>query len=195
MAASSFDPWCEFAFGVSETSPGGKEGGFNADDPSRENPTWRGIELSEWRDWRHDQTLTADDMRDLLRLSEIKEISHENYWNVVNGDGLPAGVDVLLSDHALNAGPETTAILLQRMLDVRVDGKIGPITLLALRGFGTPGQSIIKIRNKMEADYRSDRKFPEDGNGWLARLNICTALAIKLAAAASIAPIGAVSQT
>jgi hypothetical protein len=47
----------------------------------------------------------------------------------------------------------------------------------------------------MEADYRSDRKFPEDGNGWLARLNICTALAIKLAAAASIAPIGAVSQT
>ncbi len=186
MAASSFDAWVTFAIGPSETDPGGEEGGFNARDPSAANPTWRGIELREWRNWRRDQSLTAQNMRDLLHRSEIGQIARAGYWAIVNGDRLPAGLDVLVNDHGFNAGPETSARLLQRMLGFigrDVDGVIGPMTLLATKGAGPVVQTIARLRNVMEADYRADKKFPIDGKDWIGRLDRCAALATHLATA------------
>jgi lysozyme family protein len=192
-AISSFEAWLTFAVGSSETEPGGEEGGYY-DDPSG-GPTWRGIELSEWRDHRCDQTLTGGDMRDLLRRSEIGDIAEAGYWTPMRCSDMPKGVDVMMQDHGFNAGRFGAAILLQKILGVTADGRIGPLTLLALRGADEPKEIILQLQKSMETDYRDKREFAQDGDDWLGRLGRRTSLAIKLAAAASIDPIGALETT
>ena len=191
-AVSSFETWLTFAVGSSETEPGGEEGGYY-DDPSG-GPTWRGIELSEWRDHRNDQTLTGADMRKLLHRSEIGFIAAAGYWLPMRCCDMPDGVDIMMQDHGFNAGRFGAAYILQEILGVTRDGRIGPLTLLALSA-RDPKEIILQLQKSMETDYRSKREFAQDGADWLGRLGRCTSLAIKLAAAASIEPIGDVSQT
>ena len=79
--------------------------------------------------------LTADDMR-ALDDATISAIYAANYWNVVRGHDLPLGVDLMVFDFGVTAGPGTSAKLLQAALrhagfDVVIDGHIGPRTLAA----------------------------------------------------------------
>jgi len=57
---------------------------------------------------------------------------YKTIWNSVKCDDLPAGVDYLIYDFAVNAGAGQSAKLLQRAVGVPADGKIGPITLAAV---------------------------------------------------------------
>ena len=57
---------------------------------------------------------------------------YKTIWNTVKGDDLPAGVDYLIYDFAVNAGAGQSAKLLQRAVGVPADGGIGPITLAAV---------------------------------------------------------------
>jgi lysozyme family protein len=60
-------------------------------------------------------------------------IYRRDYWQPVSGDELPAGLDLMVFDHAVNAGVGASVRLLQAALEVGVDGRIGPRTLLAAR--------------------------------------------------------------
>ena len=66
-----------------------------------------------------------------LTLDDAKAIYRRDYWQVVHGDQLPSGLDLLLLDCAINQGPATAIKLLQRALRIRDDGLIGPQTLSA----------------------------------------------------------------
>ncbi len=57
------------------------------------------------------------------------------YWNRVAGDALPAGVDLLTSDHGWNRGTSTSVMVLQRVLGLAADGRPGPATLAAIARF------------------------------------------------------------
>ena len=54
------------------------------------------------------------------------------YWDLINADALPSGLDVSGMDYAWNRGPGTSAHTLQRALGVTQDGQIGPQTLAAI---------------------------------------------------------------
>lgn len=57
---------------------------------------------------------------------------YKTIWNSVKCDNLPAGVDYLVYDFAVNAGAGQSAKLLQRAVGVPADGGIGPVTLAAV---------------------------------------------------------------
>ena len=179
---ANFDLWLTFAIGLSETEPGGEEGGMSLD-TGVNNPTWRGIALDEWQRWREDESLNGGDMQRMLWRTEIGKLTLANYWAPIRGDTLPAGADVLVMDHCFNAGQGSVDACVrawQTRLDVTPDGIVGAVTTLAMRGAGT-ATALGWLRDCIEVDYRTKRQFPEDGADWLARLRRCTTLAKQLA--------------
>ena len=47
---------------------------------------------------------------------DIKPMYKERYWDVVQGDHLPSGVDTSVADFGVNAGPSRAAKRLQRVV-------------------------------------------------------------------------------
>ena len=66
-----------------------------------------------------------------LTLADAQSIYHRDYWQLIHGDLLPPGLDLLVLDCAINQGRVTAAKLLQRTLRIRDDGLIGAETLNA----------------------------------------------------------------
>ncbi|KAB2921643.1 MAG: hypothetical protein F9K25_20090 [Candidatus Contendobacter sp.] len=107
------------------------------------------------------------DIASLTREQAI-EIYHADYWNPIKGDDLPAGLDLLLLDTAVNMGVITAALLLQDALGVTLDGHIGPITL------GRARQNMPEILGDYCAvrawRYEINRNEDTFGKGWFRRL-------------------------
>jgi lysozyme family protein len=97
-------------------------------------------------------------------------IYRARYWNVVQGDALAAGVDLMMFDHAVNAGQPSAVMLLQHIVGVDADGALGPITLAATQA-RWPGGLIAELHAAQRVAYRAMRKFPLYGEVWLARLD------------------------
>jgi len=66
-----------------------------------------------------------------LTLEKAKLIYLRDYWNPIRGSELPHPVALVLFDLAVNSGVRTASRALQRVLNVQVDGIIGPKTLAA----------------------------------------------------------------
>lgn len=60
-----------------------------------------------------------------------KMIYRRDFWDAIMGDSLPAKLAACVFDAAVNQGPVTAVKMLQDMLDVSVDGTVGPQTLKA----------------------------------------------------------------
>jgi lysozyme family protein len=104
------------------------------------------------------------------------------YWKPIDGDQLPAGIDLMLFDHGVNAGIETSVQLVQQLVRVAGDGVLGPITLRAIRAVNDQVAMIGNLNNAQSRDYEGKRDFPTFGDGWLKRLRRRTAMARDFAA-------------
>lgn len=72
-----------------------------------------------------------------------------DYWLPVRAEELEPGLGLLLFDAAVNAGPGQAVKLLQRVLSVEDDGRVGPVTLAAARGYlelGRAGSAELRAR-------------------------------------------------
>jgi lysozyme family protein len=83
------------------------------------------------------------------------EIYRRDYWQPVSGDELPAGLDLMVFDHAVNAGIGASVRLLQAALEVAVDGQMGPRTLLAAR-HADAHEVILRLSQAQRAFYQGD---------------------------------------
>ena len=95
-----------------------------------------GISAPVLQQWMKRQTVTAAIMR-ALPASTRNAIFSTNYWLPINGDTLPAGVDLMVWDHGVNCGVRTSAELLQEIVGfsgTELDGFIGADTLAAVDG-------------------------------------------------------------
>ncbi len=63
----------------------------------------------------------------------VAPIYRQRYWNAVRGDDLPLGVDLAVFDFGVHSGPIRGAKGLQRILGLEEDGKVGDVTLKAVR--------------------------------------------------------------
>ena len=75
--------------------------------------------------------VTKDDIK-ALTPNDVMPLYKANYWDKINGDSLPNGVDYAVFDFAINSGTGRAAKTLQSVLGVAQDGQIGEATLRAL---------------------------------------------------------------
>jgi lysozyme family protein len=147
------------------------EGGYvdHPNDPG--GATNRGITLATFRRYIKPSGTKAD----LRRLTEDQAVIvyKRQYWDKVLADLLPAGVDYSVADFAVNSGPSRAARELQRILDVPVDGKIGPLTIAAARRKSAV-DTINQLNDRRLQFMRGLRRgqlWKSFGRGWQARVD------------------------
>jgi len=103
------------------------EGGW-ADHPKDPGgATMKGVTLITFR--RHfGQNQSKNDLRTISD-EQLEQIYREGYWDKCHCDELPAGVDYVVFDGAVNSGPSRSARWLQGAVGANRDGGIGPKTL------------------------------------------------------------------
>ncbi len=155
----------------------GFEGGFvnNPRDPG--GATNKGVTQATLSNYLHRQA-TEDDVRNISDAT-VEAIYRDEYWDRVQGDALPDGVDLIVFDEAVNQGPGTASKTLQRAVGATADGIIGPATLAAVAAFPAP-TLVADISDARERAYRQDAGFDEFGDGWISRLDHCTQLALGM---------------
>ena len=117
-----------------------------------------------------------------LSLDDAKAIYQRDYWDQIQGEALPAGLDLLVLDHAVNAGPARAVRLLQHLVGVPEDGLMGPVTLAGV-AIADP-QDLIARYSELRLDYYRDlptwRHF---GAGWSRRVHRTRRAALAMARA------------
>ena len=154
-----------------------KEGGFVHDPDDAGGATNMGITLSTYTAYcRHKgypcptverlKNLTSDQWEDIIRLM---------YWDACRADDIQSqSVAMLMVDWAVHSGTSTAIKHVQRILDVKADGIVGPVTLASINSysplplFGQIKQARIKFLGSLAVNRPQNRKFI---NGWLRRVN------------------------
>lgn len=156
------------------------EGGY-ADHPSDPGgATMMGITRATLSNWRG-REVSKDEVRVLSR-TEAGEIYRTKYWSTISGDALPAGLDLVLFDYAVNSGPGRAVRTLQGLLGVAADGLMGPRTIAALEGQAVPAL----IRDMCQARRNFLRNLstaPVFGRGWMRRVDSIERASLKMAGA------------
>ena len=151
------------------------EGGFSDDQrdsgnhlsDGRTGSTMLGVTQYNWEQHVGHQ-VTHDDMRKLTP-ADVEPLYKKKYWDVVRADELPSGIDYLVFDMGVNAGPGRSIKLLQTAVGVPADGGFGPMTMAAVQA-ADPVTLIERFSAEKEAFYRSLDTFTVYGTGWLNRV-------------------------
>ncbi|MBR0692937.1 glycosyl hydrolase 108 family protein [Bradyrhizobium lablabi] len=129
------------------------QGRFSGDTGDLNAVAQFGITIATLRDWRQDQKLAAEDVRNLGR-DEACEIYRTRFWNVLRCDDLPEGVDLAVFDFGVSDGPARSAKMLQQVVGAAPDGSIGDATIAATRAMAP--KDIIKEISDRRLDYYRD---------------------------------------
>ena len=105
----------------------------------------------------------------LLTESDAVKVYKRFYWDKVEADLLPSGLDYTVADFAVNSGPGRAAQHLQRALGVTADGEIGPITLRAVQGKDV--RTLIATINDSRLKFMQGLSiWPTFKKGWTRRV-------------------------
>ena len=171
MAADNFQAALDFVLKY--------EGGFsdNKNDPG--GATNRGVTQATLSAWRGHH-VTINDVQSLT-LDEASEIYRKQYWNLINGDQLPVGVDLAVLDYAVNSGVSRAIKALQAAVNIDQDGHLGLQTMDKVSQYH-PEAIIDKICARRLSFLENLKAWRFFGKGWGARVAACRFLAIKMAA-------------
>ncbi len=162
------------------------EGGYSNHPKDPGGATNRGITLDTFRRY----VKPGASVSDLKRITdaEVAEVYRRFYWeSAVNADDLPDGLDFCAFDFAVNSGPDRAGRYIQRIVGVKQDGKIGPITLAAVRAM--PVEDIInRLCDDRLAFLRQLTTWGTFGKGWTNRIRETRRASLEMAAAAPVTP-------
>lgn len=134
-----------------------------------------------WEGWVG-RPVTEQEMRD-LKPEDVTPLYKAKYWDTIKADVLPAGVDYVMFDCAINSGPKQAVILAQRVASVTQDGLIGPKTLAAIDAYCAKhgvDAFIAAYTEAREAFLRSLPTFDAFGRGWTRRVDEVEKYALTL---------------
>lgn len=139
------------------------EGGYtdNPSDPG--GPTNYGVTISDYRTYINPNGTAADVKK--LTLSQAKVIYKKQYWDKLNCDSLPSGVDYCVADYGVNSGTARAA---------RIYSKFNTI-----KDAPTLINAICDERVKFLQGLRT---FPTFGKGWMNRMAHVRSVSLSLAA-------------
>jgi lysozyme family protein len=162
-----------------------EEGGYIASPNDERFATNQGISLARLRRFLRDPCLGVPAIQDIPG-GTVHAIYLSDFWNRSRCDALPAGIDLMVFDHAVNAGPDRAGRALQQAVGLTrdaVDGAIGPETLGRVTIAET--LSLLDTLTTMQrTGYRRMAAFELFGERWLARLDRRRTAALSLMALA-----------
>jgi|TARA_R100000455_G_scaffold29778_1_gene20211 lysozyme family protein len=148
------------------------EGGYVNHPRDPGGATNRGVTIGTLRSLGMDLDGDGDvDVTDLKRLTEADAVKvyKRFYWDKVEADFLPAGVDYAVADFAVNSGPSRAAKYLQNVLGVKADGDIGPVTIAAAQK-ASPVLTINLLCDDRLAFLKRLSTWDTFGRGWSSRV-------------------------
>ena len=144
------------------------EGGFvnHPSDPG--GMTNLGVTKAVWEAHKG-APVTEADMR-ALTPEAVQPVYKARYWDAIQGDALPYGLDYCVFDCAVNSGPGRAIKLLQYVLYTKVDGVLGKHTLAALQRADPTG--LIEDYSQKRLDFlKSLPTWTTFGKGWGQRVS------------------------
>ena len=147
------------------------EGGYVNDPHDRGGETNLGVTKKAWAAYLKRDI--EDGEMAALTPEAVEPFYKEMYWDRVRADDLPDGVDYLVFDFAVNAGPGRASKFLQQAVGATADGVIGPGTLAAVRNFSA--EELINRFSEVKKEFYEGlvEKDPSQSrfiNGWLNRV-------------------------
>ena len=150
-----------------------EEGGYINDPQDPGGATNFGVTHTVYDDYRVNHGLPTQSVRAISQ-AEVSDIYKSQYWNRIDGDSLPAGVDYATFDFAVNSGVSRASRFLQAAVGSAPDGVIGPVTVGKV---GDPKLCIDNLCDKRQAFLQSLPTFNHFGKGWTARVSDVRAFA------------------
>lgn len=155
------------------------EGGFVNHPKDPGGMTNLGVTKKVWEAWVG-KAVGEKEMR-ALTPATVAPLYKKQYWDAVKADELPAGLDYLMFDFAINAGPGRAIKTMQKAIGTNPDGAIGPKTMAALKA-ADPTDLIAKFSVEKELFYKALPTFATFGKGWLRRVDEAKSHAVTMLA-------------
>lgn len=154
-----------------------REGGFVNHPNDRGGATNKGICQRTYDEWRERKGKVCQSVR-YIEDAEVSAIYYEQYWCPIRAEIVPAPLDLILFDSAVNHGTSRAVKLLQRALDMtQITGFFGTITRATLEKFvAKQGIEELAERYMTERDAFYDQIVANDptqqvfAKGWANRL-------------------------
>lgn len=153
------------------------EGGYVNHPRDPGGATNRGVTQAVYDGYRKIQGRPVQSVR-LITPDELLAIYKFQYWDRVQGDFLPIGLDYAVFDFAVNSGVGRASKYLQAVLGVAQDGQIGAKTLAAIR---SPAAAINALCDRRMGFLRNLGTFLTFGKGWTRRVTSVRAHALDMA--------------
>jgi uncharacterized protein (TIGR02594 family) len=145
------------------------EGGDVDDSRDPGGRTSRGITENDWSHWLQSHPSLPTDVFDAPQ-DQIEAIYRAWYWNLLNGDELPPGVDYAVFDYGILSGVRRASRSLQKLVGVTTDGGVGAQTIRAVKG-ADPAQLVNDLCADRLQEMRRSPVWSVYGAGWTARVN------------------------
>lgn len=147
------------------------EGGFSDHPRDPGGATNRGVTQRTYDAWRRRYALPPRPVRQITD-DELKAIYRRQYWDPVQADDLPAGLDYAVFDYAVHSGPSRAVKDLQRVVGVRADGIVGSQTLAAVHQAAEDDELavIAQLCDRRMAFMRGLKTWHVFGKGWTRRV-------------------------
>ena len=154
------------------------EGGYVKHPFDKGGPTKYGVILSVWKEYGHDKDGDGDiDAEDIKKLTEedARYIAKKIFWDYFLADHISnESVAEFIVDWGYNSGRKTVAKIVQRLINVEVDGTVGIQTLRAINSTDQERLfNLLKIERKVFLNNIIRRK-PDQivfYDGWMNRVN------------------------
>lgn len=163
------------------------EGGYSNHPSDPGGPTMKGVIKRVYDDYRRSRGESVRDVRQITE-AELQEIYRRRYWDLIQGDKLPAGLDYVVFDGAVNSGPAQATKWLQRALGIPADGVLGPSTLAAIARAEDHDAIVAGLQARRLAMLKALKTWPVFGKGWGRRVEEVRRLGLALAAGAQDLP-------
>lgn len=104
-----------------------------------------------------------------LTLDEARQLYKRDYWNALQMEHLPEGVRFDLFDMAVNSGVSQAVKTLQRAVGAGEDGKLGPVTIAAVRDL-SDAQVVARFNGARLMFMTNLMTWQHFGKGWARRI-------------------------
>lgn len=162
------------------------EGGYSNHPSDPGGKTNYGVIQRVYNSYRRLRNQSPKDVRSISKF-EVEDIYKSMYWDNVQGDLLPIGLDLVVFDFGVNSGPSRSIKFLQKALNkvdgaqLKVDGIIGPATLDAATATADLPRLIKSICDDRQGWLQTLKTFVTFGKGWTTRVRGIKAKALEMA--------------